>query len=404
MMKIVEGSIAKPKGFLATGLHCGIKESADSLDLGVVISEQPAVSAAVYTTNLFQAAPLHVTKQSIEKNEGKLQAVIVNSGNANACTGDRGWNDAQAMQQAVGEAFSIPTEMVGVASTGVIGEYLPMDKIQAGIRQLPPHVSEQSGPLFSKAILTTDLVEKTICVELSIDGQTITIAGAAKGSGMIHPNMATMLSFITTDAAIEPVFLQQILKKATDESFNMITVDGDTSTNDMVVVLANGLASNVMLTEQHPQAEAFYEALCFVMQDLAKKIARDGEGATKLIEVEVRQAPSIEAARQIAKSVIGSSLVKTAVYGADANWGRIICAVGYSGAQINPDLVDVLLGEIQVVKASFPVPFDEGLAKDYLEQENVKIVIDLHSGIEGAVAWGCDLTYDYVKINASYRT
>lgn len=401
-MKIVQGNIAKPKGFRATGIYCGIKK-VEKLDLGIIISEEPSVAAGVYTTNLFQAAPLKVTKQSIE-NGGKLQAIIVNSGNANACTGDQGMDDACGMQLAVQEAFSIPSKMVGVASTGVIGQYLPMERIQEGIKQLPLTLNDDSGSLFSQAILTTDLVEKTICVELTIDGQVVTIAGTAKGSGMIHPNMATMLSFITTDASIEPSYLQYILKKATDESFNMITVDGDTSTNDMVLVMANGYAGNIQITKEHPEAEDFYHALCFVMKDLAQKIARDGEGATKLIEVEVRKAQTVDMARKVAKSVIGSNLVKTAVYGADANWGRIICAVGYSETPINPDIIDVWLGDLQVVKGSFPLPFDEVAATAYLQQEKVKILIDLNDGVEDAVAWGCDLTYDYVKINASYRT
>lgn len=401
-VKVVQGNIAKPKGFKATGFYSGIKK-VEKLDLGVILSEVPAVAAGVYTTNLFQAAPLKVTKQSLDKN-GVLQAIVANSGNANACTGDRGWDDACTMQAAIGEAFAIPTDLVGVASTGVIGEYLPMDRIQAGISKLPSVMTEESGSLFSQAILTTDLVEKTICVELTIDDQVVTVAGTAKGSGMIHPNMATMLAFITTDASVEPSFLQQALRRATDESFNMITVDGDTSTNDMVLVLANGYASNKQLTDDHPQAKLFYDALSLVMKDLAQKIARDGEGATKLLEVEVRGAKTVDIARKVAKTVIGSNLVKTAVYGADANWGRIICAVGYSDTPIDPERVDVWLGNIQVVKASFPVAFDETNAKAYLQQDKVTILIDLHEGQEQAIAWGCDLTYDYVKINASYRT
>ena len=402
MVKVVQGNIAKPKGFKATGLYSGIKK-VDKLDLGIIISEEPAVAAGVYTTNLFQAAPLKVTKQCLDKG-GKLQAIVANSGNANACTGDKGWDDACTMQAAVEQAFSIPADLVGVASTGVIGEYLPMDRVQEGISKLPAVIREDSGSLFSEAILTTDLVEKTICVELTIDDQVVTISGTAKGSGMIQPNMATMLAFITTDASVEPAYLQQVLKRTTDESFNMITVDGDTSTNDMVLVLANGFAGNKQLTEKHPQAGVFYEAMSFVMKDLAQKIARDGEGATKLIEVKVQGAKTVDIARKVAKTVIGSNLVKTAVYGADANWGRIICAVGYSEAPINPELVDVWLGETQVVKASFPLPFDEAVAKAHLQQEKVKIRIHLNDGTEEAIAWGCDLTYDYVKINASYRT
>ncbi len=402
MIQVVSGNIGKPKGFQATGIYSGIKK-VEKLDLGVIISEIPATAAAVYTTNLFQAAPLKVTKESIVKH-GKLQALIVNSGNANACTGEKGMDDAYTMQLSVAKAFSIPAEQVGVASTGVIGEYLPMDRVMKGIEELPQALTADSAPLFSQAILTTDLIEKNICVEVVIDGQVVTIAGTAKGSGMIHPNMATMLAFVTTDGLVEQQTLQGMLQRATDETFNMITVDGDTSTNDMVVLMANGKAGNQNLTDEHPQAELFYEALCLVMKDLAQKIARDGEGATKLIEVEVKQAASIEVARKVAKAVISSNLVKTAIYGADANWGRIICAVGYSGASINPDLVDVYLGDIQVVKASFPVPFSEEEALAYLKQDKVRIGINLHHGDEQAIAWGCDLTYDYIKINASYRT
>lgn len=402
MIQVVSGNIGTPKGFQATGIYSGIKK-VEKLDLGVVMSEVPAAAAGVYTTNLFQAAPLKVTKESIEK-YGKLQALIVNSGNANACTGEKGMDDAYAMQLSVGKAFSIPAELVGVASTGVIGEYLPMDRVMKGIEELPNALTAESAPLFSQAILTTDLIEKSICVEVVIDGQVVTIAGTAKGSGMIHPNMATMLAFVTTDGLVDQQVLQGLLRKATDETFNMITVDGDTSTNDMVVVMANGQAGNQMITDDHPQASLFYEALCLVMKDLAQKIARDGEGATKLIEVEVSEAPSLDVARKVAKAVISSNLVKTAIYGADANWGRIICAVGYSGASINPELVDVSLGNIQVVKASFPVPFSEEEALAYLQQEKVKIVINLHDGDQQAIAWGCDLTYDYIKINASYRT
>ncbi|RXT15247.1 bifunctional ornithine acetyltransferase/N-acetylglutamate synthase [Ammoniphilus sp. CFH 90114] len=400
--RVIEGNIAKPKGFKATGIYSGIKK-VEKHDLGILISEVPAYAAGAYTTNLFQAAPLVVTKESIGQ-QGKLQAIIVNSGNANACTGERGLDDARSMQQAVANAFSIAPEHVGVASTGVIGEYLPMSKVIQGIENLPASLSSESGPFFSQAILTTDLVEKTVCVELEIGGTLVTMAGTAKGSGMIHPNMATMLAFIATDAKVDQAFLQASLKKATDETFNMITVDGDTSTNDMVLVMANGLSGNEELSETHPEAEDFYQALCYCMRELAKKIARDGEGATKLLEVEVKGGPSKATASQVAKTVISSNLVKTAIYGADANWGRILCAVGYSGADISPDKIDVFLGDIQVVESSFPIPFSEEDAREYLLQENVKVVVDLHMGSEKATAWGCDLTYDYIRINASYRS
>jgi len=399
---IEEGHIAKPKGYKATGIYAGIKK-VEKLDLGIILSDVPAASAAVYTTNLFQAPPCHVTRGSLEK-EGKLQAVIVNSGNANACTGSKGIDDAKMMQHLVSQSFGVPKDYVAVASTGVIGQFLPMDRIEDGIFQLPKALKNDSAPLFSQSIMTTDLIEKTVCVELTIDGKQVTIAGTAKGSGMIEPNMATMLGFITTDVKIEQNYLQGLLKKATNTTFNMITVDGDTSTNDMVVIMANGMADNNELNEQHPEVNEFYQALLFVMQELAKKIARDGEGATKLIEVEVTGGPTVEAARQVAKSVIGSSLVKTAVFGADANWGRILCAVGYSSAPIHADKLDVFLGSIQVVEASFPIPFSEEEAYAYLQGDTVKISIHLHEGDYQAVAWGCDLTYDYVKINAHYRT
>ncbi|HJV45558.1 MAG TPA: bifunctional ornithine acetyltransferase/N-acetylglutamate synthase [Bacillota bacterium] len=400
--RVINGDIAKPIGFKATGVHGGIKKT-ETLDLGLILSDKPATAAGVYTTNLFQAAPLQVTQESIGKT-GLLQAVIVNSGNANACTGSRGLDDAYTMQKLVADRFKIPADAIAVASTGVIGEYLPMNKVEAGILKLPEALNEDSGLRFSRAIMTTDLVEKIVCVEVDINDRVVTIAGTAKGSGMIHPNMATMLGFVTTDAAIEQTFLEASLKRATNETFNMITVDGDTSTNDMVVVLANGMAGNIELNEQHSDAETFYQAFCFVLRELAKKIARDGEGATKLLEVEVKGAPNEETARQVAKSVIGSNLVKTAIYGADANWGRIICAVGYSGAAINPNTVDVSLGSIPVVKNSFPVPFSEDEALIYLKGENIVVHINLNQGESKTTAWGCDLTYDYIKINASYRS
>lgn len=401
--QVIEGTIDLPRGFKATGISCGLKKGDGALDLGLIISEVPAAAAAVYTTNLFQAAPLKVTRESIAK-EQKIQAVVVNSGNANACTGEQGIEDAKTMGNLIGELFSLPNHYVAVASTGVIGQHLPMDLVHQGIRQLPDNLTEDSGENFSLSIMTTDLVSKKVAVELDIDGEKVIISGTAKGSGMIHPNMATMLGFITTDANIDVTYLYSCLKRATDETFNMITVDGDTSTNDMVLVLANGLANNKELNEEHPQVEEFYAAFLYVMQELAKKIARDGEGATKLVEVRVQGARNQEDARKVAKAVIGSNLVKTAVYGADANWGRIICAVGYSGVNIDPEKVNVSLGSQQVVDGGFPIPFSEEEATNYLKEEKVEIEIHLNQGDTAAIAWGCDLTYDYIKINASYRT
>jgi glutamate N-acetyltransferase/amino-acid N-acetyltransferase len=401
--KIVEeGSVTTPKGFQAGGLHCGLKKT-ERHDLGVILCEVPAAAAGVYTLNVFQASPLKVTKQSIAV-EGKLQAMVVNSGNANACTGAQGEADAYEMRLATAQAFGVPEHYVGVTSTGVIGEPLPMTKVRSGIANLPGRVSVDGGDDFSQAILTTDLVKKTICVELEVDGRIVRIAGAAKGSGMIHPNMATMLGFITTDAHIDSAQLQQLLNQATDESFNMITVDGDTSTNDMVVAMASGLAGNEPLTPKHPGWAGYAAAFLHVSQVLAKAIARDGEGATKLIEVHVRGAASDVEARQIVKTIIGSSLVKSAAFGADANWGRIIAAIGRSGVPVNTETVDIALGDIQTLNQSRPVGFDEDAALEYLKSDSLQYFIDLHMGEGQAVGWGCDLTYEYVRINAAYRT
>ncbi|MEQ6376942.1 bifunctional ornithine acetyltransferase/N-acetylglutamate synthase [Bacillaceae bacterium S4-13-56] len=395
-----EGSVTSPKGFKAGGMHCGIKHQ--RLDLGYILSLTPAITAGVYTTNRFQAAPLLVTQESIKK-EGKTQAILVNSGIANACTGEEGLQNAYAMRNRFANELGIKEHYVAVTSTGVIGVQLPMDKVEKGIQKIldPVHENVQK---FEQSILTTDTIKKNIAVQVEIDGQTVTIGGAAKGSGMIHPNMATMLGFVTTDAFIDQDSLSMALKQITNQTFNMITVDGDTSTNDMVVVMANGQSNNKSLTPDHPDWEAFLKGLTYVCETLAKKIARDGEGATKLIEVKVRNSASIKDAQQVAKTVISSNLVKTAIYGADANWGRIVCAVGYSDVDILPNDLSVFLGPIKVVENGLPFPFSEEQAKKYLEQENIIIEVDLGMGQQEGTAWGCDLTYDYVKINASYRT
>ncbi|WP_019415222.1 bifunctional ornithine acetyltransferase/N-acetylglutamate synthase [Paenisporosarcina sp. TG20] len=394
-----EGSISSPKGFKAGGLHCGIRRK--KLDLGWIYSEVPANSAGVYTTNLFQAAPLTVTRESLAV-ENKIQAILVNSGNANACTGEQGMKNALEMRNHFSTSLGIPEYYVAVTSTGVIGEQLPIDKINNGIKQI--NVMDNQIGHFEQAILTTDLTVKHLAVSVEIDGKEVIIGGAAKGSGMIHPNMATMLGFVTTDALIAPDTLHAALKEITNQSFNMITVDGDTSTNDMVLILANGLAANNELSPNHPDWDTFMLGLEKVCEELAKKIARDGEGATKLIEVEVQGAAELETAQVISKTIVGSSLVKTAIFGSDANWGRIVCAVGYSGKMIDPLKVTVKIGQITVVENGMPQPFDEDQAKIYLQNEHIKIVVDLNEGSENAIAWGCDLTYDYVRINASYRT
>ncbi|MFD3259393.1 bifunctional glutamate N-acetyltransferase/amino-acid acetyltransferase ArgJ [Paenibacillus lentus] len=400
-----DGTVTTPLGFQAGGLHCGLKKTSRN-DLGAIVCEVPAVAAAVYTLNVFQAAPLKVTRESLASGSQRLRAIVVNSGNANACTGKQGEEDAYAMRSATAEAFGLRPEEVAVASTGVIGELLPMERVNAGIQELPAVLTggADGAEEFCQAILTTDLVKKEVCVKLNVNGREVNIAGAAKGSGMIHPNMATMLGFVTTDADIEPQALQGLLGRVTDATFNMITVDGDTSTNDMLLAMASGLAGNETLTPQHPDWESFAAGFGYVCEVLAKAIARDGEGASRLVEVNVEGAVSDLSARAIAKTVIGSSLVKSAVFGADANWGRIIAAVGRAGEPVNPDTVDISLGSINVLTGSRPIPFDEEEALAYLQGDTVVIHVHLHHGEGRATAWGCDLTYDYVRINAAYRT
>lgn len=398
---VEEPDVTAPRGFRAAGVHCGVRRK--RLDLGLIVCDVPAVTAAVYTTNTFQAAPLKVTQSSLQV-DGKMQAIVVNSGNANACTGVEGEQDAYRMQAEAARVIGIPPHYVGVASTGVIGERLPMDKISKGIQELKPQKDISASDDFCQSILTTDTCVKKVHVTVKVDGVDVQVAGAAKGSGMIQPNMATMLGFITTDAVIEPSALEHLLRTTTDTTYNMIAVDGDTSTNDMVIAMASGLAGHQALHEGHPDWASFEAAFHYVNEQLAKAIARDGEGATKLIEVRVTGAASCEMARQTAKAVIGSNLVKTAVFGADPNWGRIICAVGYSDVPVQPDNVDIAIGGIPVVRRSFPVDYDEAKVAEAMKHDPVVIDVDLHQGKEEATAWGCDLTYDYVRINSSYRT
>ena len=395
-----EESVTLPQGFKAGGKYCGIKRK--RLDLGYIVSEVPATVAGVYTTNIFKAAPLLVTQESIAK-ENKIQAILVNSGNANACTGEQGIKDALEMQKGFAGELGIQEHLVAVTSTGVIGELLPMSKINSGIKTILDTANENEQ-YFKEAILTTDTCIKQIAVQLQIDGKTVSIGGAAKGSGMIHPNMATMLGFVTSDANIAHEDLLSALKDVTNQTFNMITVDGDTSTNDMVLVMANGLAENNQLTQEHPEWAVFKEGLKIVCESLAKKIARDGEGATKLVEVQVEGAFSVDAAKAVGKSIISSNLVKTAIYGTDPNWGRIVTAAGYSGIPLDPNKLKVSIGPFTVFENGLPSNFVEEEVKEYLELETVKILVDLNQGEHSATAWGCDLTYDYVKINASYRT
>lgn len=401
MNKLSSKNIVSPKGFTAAGVHCGIKHK--KKDLALLVSEVPASVAGVFTTNVVQAAPLKITKEVVY-NTQKMQAIIVNSGNANACTGKQGLADAYKMQELAAQKLGIEANLIGVASTGVIGEIMNMEPVQKGVDKLKPSANLESGIDFAQAIMTTDTVMKNTTYAAKVDGKEIIISGTAKGSGMIEPNMATMLGFITTDANIESADLQYALSQITDCTFNAITVDGDTSTNDTVIVMANGLAGNEPLTPQHPDWSNFYTALKAVAEDLAKSIARDGEGATKLIEVEVEGAMNDEEARKIAKTVVGSPLVKTAVFGCDANWGRIIAAVGYSGAKVDPDKITIQIGGVTMVQQGEPIPFSEEQLIDILKQHEVKIYVSLEQGSGHGYAWGCDLTYDYVQINASYRS
>ncbi|EJS72514.1 bifunctional ornithine acetyltransferase/N-acetylglutamate synthase [Bacillus cereus] len=399
--KLENGSIVTPKGFSAIGTANGLKK--EKKDLGAIVCDVPASCAAVYTTNQIQAAPLQVTKDSIAA-EGKLQAIIVNSGNANACTGMQGIQDAYEIRTLGAEHFDVKENYVAVASTGVIGVPLPMDIIRKGVASLIPTKEIGEAHSFSEAILTTDLTTKETCYEMIIDGKEVTIAGVAKGSGMIHPNMATMLSFITTDVNIEHEVLQTALSQITNHTFNQITVDGDTSTNDMVIVMASGLSETKTMSMEHKEWETFAFALQKVCEDLAKKIAQDGEGATKLIEVNVLGARTNEEAKRVAKQIVGSSLVKTAIYGEDPNWGRIISSIGQSEVDINPNTIDITLQSIAVLKNSEPQMFPEEEMKKKLKEHEIVIDVYLHLGEEKGSAWGCDLSYDYVKINACYRT
>lgn len=400
----VEGGITAPKGFLAAGVHCGIKKC--KKDLAIVFSKVPAVAAGVFTTNKVKAAPVLVTMENIK--DGKIQAVVANSGNANACTGEKGLKDAKEMTEITAKQLNIAPGDVAVASTGVIGVYLPMDKVREGIESCAEILSVEGASDAALAIMTTDTFKKEAAVKIKIHGREITIGGMAKGSGMIHPDMATMLCFLTTDASIEEKALRKALKDAADKSFNMISVDGDTSTNDMVLIMSNGLAGNNTITEGTDEYEIFYLALEKLCVEFAKMIARDGEGATKLIEITVKNARDAESAVKAARTISKSYLVKAAIFGEDANWGRIMCAVGYSGIDFDPEMVDIFIsskkGELKLVENGVGLDFSEEKAKEILSEKDVNLTVDLKQGEFKATAWGCDLSYDYVKINASYRT
>ena len=405
MLKHIEGGVCAAQGFTAGGIHCGIRKNRTKKDLALIVSAVPAAAAATYTTNLVKGAPLTVTKNHIA--DGYAQAVICNSGNANTCNAD-GIEVAEQMSTLLADALGIDASDVVVASTGVIGQPLNIEPIAAGIPALIASLSADGSDAAAEGIMTTDVKKKEIAVSFTVDGVECKIGGIAKGSGMIHPSMATMLVFITTDCAIAPDMLQKALSADIKDSFNMVSVDGDTSTNDMVTVLANGLAGNATITAEGEDYAAFCAALNAVTANLCRKIAADGEGATKMLECIVTGAADIATAKTVAKSVICSSLLKAAMFGADANWGRVLCAIGYSGAAVDVNKVDVSFrsekGTIDVCKNGAGVAFSEEIAKEILLEKNIDILIELHSGDAAATAWGCDLTYDYVKINGDYRT
>ncbi|MDI3478011.1 MAG: glutamate N-acetyltransferase / amino-acid N-acetyltransferase [Thermoanaerobacterium sp.] len=402
--EVIEGNVTSPKGFLASGVFAGIKKA--KKDFAIIYSEKKANAAAAFTTNKVKAAPVILDMEKIKN--GEAQAIVANSGNANACTGKKGYEDASSMAFMAAEKLNIDKDDVLVCSTGVIGVTLPMDKIVKGIELAVQSLSRDGGKEAAEAILTTDTFAKEVAVKFNIKGVEVKIGGIAKGSGMISPNMATMLSFITTDADVSKSALNKALKDTVKRSYNMISVDGDMSTNDTVIIMANGMAGNPTIEENTHEYEVFYNALLYVNKYLAKQIAKDGEGATKFMEVNVVNAPTEDDAILASKSVVNSNLVKTAIFGEDANWGRIIAAVGYSGANFSPDTVDIYLksnkGLIKVCENGGYVHFSEDKAKEILSEKEISIIVDLNAGNYEALAWGCDFSYDYVKINGSYRT
>lgn len=404
-MKMITGGVCAPKGFKAGGIHCGIRKNKDKRDLALIYSEVPAAAAATYTSNLVKGAPLKVTKDNIA--DGYARAVICNSGNANTCN-KNGVEVAKEMCSLLAAELGIKPEDIIVASTGVIGQPLDIEPIKNGITALIASINENGSTQAAEGIMTTDTVYKEVAVEFEIGGKTCRIGGIAKGSGMIHPNMATMLVFITTDVSISPAMLQKALSGDIKSTFNMISVDGDTSTNDMVSVMANGMAGNDIIDCDGEAFGVFMKALNTVTVGLCRMIAGDGEGATKLLECKVSGAKTQNDANAVAKSVICSSLLKAAMFGSDANWGRVLCAIGYSGADVDVEKIDVSFrsakGEIPVCEMGYGIDFSEEKAKEILLEKEIEILINLNDGDYSACAWGCDLTYDYVKINGDYRT
>ena len=408
MINKIKGGVTAAKGFLASSTCAGIKKE-NHKDMALIYSEKPCVAAGTFTTNKVQAAPVKWDKRVINESPF-IQAVVINTGIANACTSDEGLENCETTAAAVAECFELAPENVCVCSTGVIGPQLPMDKILAGVKVLPSGLMETAevGTSAAEAIMTTDTVPKEVAVTTEIDGVAVTVGGMCKGAGMIHPNMATMLCFITTDAMIKKDLLQKAFSEIIDDSFNMISVDGDTSTNDTAIVLANGMAENTLIDSEDEKYEAFKEALRYTATELAKKIAGDGEGCTCLFEAKVENAKTVKDAKILAKSVITSSLTKAAIFGHDANWGRVLCALGYSGADFDPDKVNLsfvsVAGSIEIMKDGKALDYSEEEATEILSCDPVQALIDVKEGDCEATAWGCDLTIDYVKINADYRS
>ena len=407
-MKIITGGVTAAKGFQAASTAAGIKYQGRT-DMAMVYSEKPCVAAGTFTTNIVKAAPVK-WDQDIVYNHPSAQVIICNSGIANACTGEEGFGYCRATAKAAAETLNVDENSVLVASTGVIGMQLPIEKLSAGVKAMAPKLQGtlEAGNDAAKAIMTTDTKEKEVAVEIEVGGKTVTIGGMCKGSGMIHPNMCTMLGFVTTDACISKKLLQEALSEDIKDTYNMVSVDGDTSTNDTVLLLANGMAENPEINEKNEDYQKFYEALNYINTTLAKKIAGDGEGATALFEVKIIGAESKEQAVTLSKSIVTSSLTKAAIYGHDANWGRILCAMGYSGAQFDPEKVDLYFeskaGKIQIIENGVAVNYSEEEATKILSEDAVTAIADVKMGDCTATAWGCDLTYDYIKINADYRS
>ncbi len=404
-MKFIEGGVTAAKGFTAGGIYCGIRKNKSKPDLAMILSSVPCAAAGMYTSNLVKGAPILVTKKNLEN--GVARAVICNSGNANTCNAD-GEEKAWEMCRIAGEALSVDPSDVIVASTGVIGQVLPIEPIRQGAPALAASLSAQGSALAARAIMTTDTVEKEVAVELEIGGKPVRMGGICKGSGMIHPNMCTMLCFLTTDAAVSAPVLEQALRGVVADTFNMVSIDGDTSTNDTVTIMASGLAGNPEIQPGSPEYKAFYAALKAMCVRLARQMAKDGEGATKLLVCRVSGAKDKAAARQVAKGVVCSTLFKAAMFGADANWGRVLCAIGYCGADADIGKVDVSFrssaGQVDVCRGGAGIPFSEEEAKQVLSQDEIDVLVALGDGEASAEAYGCDLTYDYVKINGDYRT